>query len=107
MSVSVDYSVRTHDIEEARAWVEDVTGLVAEGRESLHWGGDYYAFYGDTGEKLKLITNRDPIDQELIIGNDPSVLIGLIVDGAGPESSILAALKHAPEKFAKLTESSY
>jgi hypothetical protein len=107
MPIAVEFNVRSDDIDEARAWIEEVTGLAAEGRESNHWGGDYYAFYGNAGEKLKVITNRDLFDQELIIGSDSSVLIALIVDGAEPESPVLAALGNAPQKFAKLTESSY
>jgi hypothetical protein len=105
MPISVLYSVKTDDIEEARAWVEAATGLVAEGRESSFWGGDYYAFQGNAGEELKVITNRDLFDGELIIGDDPAVLIGLIVDEAEPDSALLGALNHAPDKFAKLSES--
>lgn len=107
MPVIAKFSVRSDDIEEARAWVEEATGLPAEGRESNYWGGDYYAFYGEAGEKVKVITNRDPIDRELIIGDDPAVLIGLIVEGAEPESPVLIALRGAPEKFEKLTERLY
>lgn len=107
MPVEVEFSVRSDDIEEARAWVEEATGLVAEGRESNYWGGDYYAFYGEGGEELKVISNRDPCDGELIIGNDPAVLIGLILVEAEPDSPMLAALERAPDKFDKMKEVSY
>jgi hypothetical protein len=105
MTVSVNYSVKANDIEEARAWVEEATGLSAEGRESNYWGGDYYAFNGEAGEKLKVINNRDPIDGELIIGDDPDCRIGLIVDETKPDSAILEALQRAPDRFVRLEKS--
>lgn len=107
MPIVAKFSVRSDDIEEARVWVEKATGLTAEGRESNYGGGDFYAFYGAAGEELKVITNRDPCDGELIIGDDPSVLIGLILVDAEPDSPLLAGLNSSPEKFEKLTESSY
>lgn len=107
MPIEVDYSVKAEDLEQARAWIEETTGLTAEGRESSYWGGDYYAFYGSSGEQLKVFTNRDPCDGELIIGNSFECLFGLIVERAEPESPVLAALQRAPDKFEKMKENSY
>lgn len=106
MPISVKFVVQSDDIEEARAWAEEATGLVAQGHESTFWG-DYYAFEGSAGEDMKLITNRDPIDGELIVGNNPACLVVLIVDEAEVGSPVLQALQHAPQRFEKLEESSY
>ena len=107
MPIEVDYSVKTEDIEQARAWIEEATGLPAEGRESTYWGGDYYAFYGNSGEQLKVFSNRDPCDGELIIGDSFDCVIGLIVDEADRDSPVLEALRRAPDKFEKMKEDAY
>lgn len=107
MPITTEFSVRSDDIEEARAWIEAATGLSAEARESSHWGGDYYAFYGPAGENMRLFSNRDISDGDLIIGDSFDCVIGLVVDDAERDSPVLEALRGAAAKFEKMKEESY
>ena len=106
MTISVHYSVKAKDIEEARAWIEKVTGLEAEGRESSFCGGDYYAFKGRAGEELKLFKNIDIHDGQPIIGASRDWSLALLFDGP-PESVLRLSLGECSDKFAMIREAEY
>lgn len=74
MAISVKYSVKAQDLEEARAWIGETTGLEAEARESSYWGGDYYLFETSAGEELKLINNVDIYDGEPATGEQVRIM---------------------------------
>lgn len=107
MAISVKYSVNAKDLEEARSWVEEVTGLEAEGRESSYWGGDYYSFDGSEGEEMKLINNVDIYDDEPIVGDSPDWRIALLFNGPRADSSVLQSLERDAKRFEKLSEKEY
>ncbi len=101
------YSVTAADLEEARSWVEEATGLTAEGRESSYLGGDYYFFDGEGGEEVQLFKNRDLFDRDPIIGESAEWKIALLVEDAEPASPIFGALELRPDQFKKMQETEY
>ncbi|WP_439542634.1 hypothetical protein [Hyphomicrobium sp.] len=107
MAISVKYSVKAQDLEEARSWVEKTTGLEAEPRESSYWGGDYYLFETSDGEELKLINNVDIYDDEPVIGDLPDWKIALLFNGPEAASSVLQLLGKNADRFEKVSETEY
>lgn len=107
MAISVKYSVKAQDLEEARAWVWETTGLEAEARESSYWGGDYYLFGTSAGEELKLINNVDIYDGEPVVGDLPDWKIALLFNGPDPASPVLQLLEKNADRFVKLSEAEY
>ena len=99
------FGVKTDDLEEARIWVIAATGLRAEPRESSNWGGDYYAYHGSAGEKLRLISNRDVYDGEPIVGGCDEWKIVLTVEVEGDSSNVLTSLERGDKHFVMVAAS--
>ncbi len=107
VAISVKYSVKAKDIEEARTWIEEATGLKAEGRESVFWGGNYYAFSAGAGEEVKLFKNVDIHDGGPIVGASFDWRIALLFNGPEAASSVVLSLEKHAEQFEKMSEMDY
>jgi hypothetical protein len=92
MPIQLTIGVKTSDLEEGRRWVEVATGLSAEPRESSDRGGDYYAFYGQHGEHLRIVTNEDVYDGEPVTSAPSSWKIVLQIEEAESTSLFLEPL---------------
>ena len=100
--MEVVFGVKLSSIEEAYVWVERATGLVAEARENDAWGGGYYAFGEQDGERMLLVNNTDPIDGEPIrdFPNWSVILCAEVTDAASP---VLQNLESDSEHFERLS----
>lgn len=107
MAISVKYSVKAKDLEEARAWIEEATGFESEGRESSFWGGDYYTFKAGPGEEVKLFKNVDLHDGQPIVGTTQDWRIALLFNGPSRETLLVRALAARREQFEKISETEY
>lgn len=102
MKISRSFGVKSQDIEQARRWVEEVTGLTAQPRESSDLGGGYYLFGQRlVGEYLILVNNRDCYDNDPVVEGVDEWPIAICLDGATENSPLLAKLQHAHHYFVK------
>jgi len=106
MRMCVVYGVKTDDMEIARAWVEQATGVTGEGRESAALGGDYYLFKHEE-EELRLISNRDFDDYEPIFTESDEWPLAMRLEDAKTDSPLLRGLEGAADHFVKLQEKTY
>lgn len=81
--------VKAENIEQAVAWVEQVTGLKPEGRESSDFGGNYYAFSAPGGEYVRLRSNRDIYDDEPVIQGCDAWPVAIFIDDAAQASPVV------------------
>ncbi|MEW5963379.1 MAG: hypothetical protein AB1749_07425 [Pseudomonadota bacterium] len=102
MTVDAYFGVKSHDLDQAGLWIEAVTGLPAEPRESIQLGGSYLAFRGRAGEKLTLAKNRDVYDGEPVFDVGSNWLLVLLVERADDGSPLLRALEDVPERLVRL-----
>jgi hypothetical protein len=100
--MSSAFGVKAETIEQAFLWVEAVTGIKAEPRESSQLGGNYYAFRGSSGEVLKLISNRDLYDREPVIDGCDDWSIVLLLDDVPATSALWNQLNTDSVHFQKL-----
>jgi len=106
MRMDVVFGVKTDDMEIARAWVEQATGVTGEGRESAALGGDYYLFKHEEA-KLRLISNRDFEDYEPIYTESDEWPLAMRLEDAKTDSPLLRGLESAADHFVKLQEETY
>jgi hypothetical protein len=96
------FGVKASDVEQAYLWVEAATSLTAEARESSDWGGNYYLFTGQDGERVKLLSNRDIYDDEPVVDGCDGWKIVLLLESVPESSSILQGLERDRLHFQKL-----
>ena len=102
MIVTVTYGVKSSELVAARDRVAQVSGMKPIAREALSLGGDYYAFERENGDRLELLNNNDPIDDEPIYRKFAEWKFLLIVETDQPVTSLLQALDHASTHFIRL-----
>jgi hypothetical protein len=97
------FGVRTEDIETARGWIEDATGLTSMARTNDH-NGDYYTFGDDLDLEFKLIlgicTDEDgdyPAER-----NFPDWKVMLYVSEIDKEAQVVRAIQAQTRKFETL-----
>jgi hypothetical protein len=99
--MQVAFGVKSSDIEEARVWVERATGLPSEARDNDSIG-NYFAFGGLLGERLKLFENWDPRDSEPVHTRFANWKFLLFVERTNTASKALRGLENDPQHFVKL-----
>ena len=104
MLIRATFGVKSEDIDEAKSWVEENTGLMAEGRESSERGGDYYYFRSAAGEIIRIVSNRDIYDGEPITAASEKWAIALQIEETTRESPVLRALEANTSHYEKVMD---
>jgi hypothetical protein len=94
--------VTSDDIEKAKSWIEELTGLRGEARESSVWGGDYYLFGQSSACQLKLFKNTDLYDRERIFDNHSDWKLLILVECGDKDTEELQRLSSSAMRFQHL-----
>ena len=99
--------VKATDIEQAKVWVEELTGLVAEARENSSLGGDYYAFDVPDQLDLMLVKNCDCQDGEPVVDAPAEWKLVLTIESEKDDVGLLDQLEKDSRRFHKVRVERY
>lgn len=99
MKIALLFGIHAPSLDAARDLLEDALAIEMEGRDSLHWGGEYYR-YDPPGTELILQSNltEDYVPAEPDYAEYPFMLHADV----SRRSPFLAQLLRAPDVFVKL-----
>lgn len=97
------YGAKTGDLETAKSWAVEVTGLAAEKRENMY-SGDYYRLGAWVGEHIKIVsgTSHEDDGDYPKEADFPNWTLLVYLDNTSADSKLLKALDAAPHRFQKL-----